>query len=76
MNTTGWKIESQKVAVFYINSISIFNLLIIDVIDRLCGLVVRVSCYRSRGPSSIPRLPDFLKSRASGTESTQPCEYN
>jgi hypothetical protein len=22
--------------------------------DRFCGLVVRVSCYRSRGPGSIP----------------------
>jgi hypothetical protein len=36
--------------------------------DRLCGLVVRVSSYRSRGPA------DFLRSRGSGTGSTQPHE--
>jgi hypothetical protein len=41
--------------------------------DRLCGLVVRVSGYRSRGPGSIP---DFLRSSQSGTRCIQPREYN
>jgi hypothetical protein len=27
--------------------------------DRLCGLVVRVPGYRSRGPGSIPRTTRF-----------------
>jgi hypothetical protein len=32
----------------------------IDVVkDRLCGLVVRVSGYRSRGPGSIPGATRF-----------------
>jgi hypothetical protein len=44
--------------------------------DRLCGLVVRVPGYRSRGPGSIPALPDFLRSSGSGTGFTQPREYN
>jgi hypothetical protein len=42
--------------------------------DRLCGLVVRVSGYRYRGPG-FP-LPDFLSSSWSGTGSTQPREVN
>jgi hypothetical protein len=37
--------------------------------DRLCGLVVRVPGYRSRGPG-------FLRSSGSGTGSTQPRECN
>jgi hypothetical protein len=45
-------------------------------LDRLCGLMVRVPGYRSRGPGSIPALPDFLRSSGSGTGSTQPREYN
>jgi hypothetical protein len=36
-------------------------------IDRLCGLVVRVR---------FPALPDFLRSSGSGTGSTQPREDN
>jgi hypothetical protein len=44
--------------------------------DRLCGLVVRVLGYRSRGPGSIPGATDSLRSSGSGTESTQPREYN
>jgi hypothetical protein len=44
---------------------------------RLCGLLVRVSGYRSRGPGSLfPALPDFLRSSGFGTEFTQPREYN
>jgi hypothetical protein len=42
----------------------------------LCGLVVRVPGYRSRGPGSNPALPDCLRSSGSGTGSTQPREYN
>jgi hypothetical protein len=43
---------------------------------RLCGLVVRVLGYTSRGPGSISGLPDFLRSSGSGTGFTQPREYN
>jgi hypothetical protein len=45
--------------------------------DRLRGLVVRVSGYSSRGPGSIPGATRFfLRSRGSGTGSTQPREDN
>jgi hypothetical protein len=30
-----------------------------DAHDRLCGLVVRVPAYRSRGPGSIPAATRF-----------------
>jgi hypothetical protein len=40
-------------------------------VNRFCGLVVMVSGYRSRGPGSIPELPDFLRSSGS-----HPREYN
>jgi hypothetical protein len=46
-----------------------------SVSDRLCGLVVRVLGYRSGGPGSIPGTTR-KKSSVSGTESTQPREYN
>jgi hypothetical protein len=37
-------------------------------IHRLCGLVVRVPGYRSRGPGSIPGATRFfLRSSGSGT---------
>jgi hypothetical protein len=42
---------------------------------RLCGLVVRVLDYRSRGPGFDSRALQ-KKSSGSGTESTQPREYN
>ena len=43
--------------------------------SRLCGLVVRVSGYRYRGPGfDHPALPDFLSSSGSGTGSTHPRE--
>jgi hypothetical protein len=45
------------------------------VADRLCGLV-RAPDYRSKGPGSIPGATNFLRSSGSGTESTQPREYN
>jgi hypothetical protein len=45
--------------------------------DRICGLVVSVPGYRSRGPGfDSPALPDFLRSGESGTGSTQPREDN
>jgi hypothetical protein len=46
-----------------------------DVMDRLCGLVVRVLGYRSGGPGSIPGTTR-KKSSGSGTGSIQPREYN
>jgi hypothetical protein len=47
------------------------------VVDRLCGLVVRVPGYRFRGPGSIPGATKFfLRSSRSGTESTQPRDDN
>jgi hypothetical protein len=45
--------------------------------DRLCGLVVRVSGYRFRGPGfDSAAVPDFLRSKGSATGSTQPREDN
>jgi hypothetical protein len=49
----------------------------IRLLDRLCGLVVRVPGYRfSRSRVPFPSLPDFLRSSGSGTGSTQPREDN
>jgi hypothetical protein len=46
-------------------------------LDRLCGLVIRIPGYRSRGPAFDSRaLPDFLSSSGSETGSTQPREDN
>jgi hypothetical protein len=36
----------------------LINLFIV-IFDRLCGLVVRVPGYRSRGPGSIPSATSF-----------------
>jgi hypothetical protein len=44
--------------------------------DRLCGLVVGVLDCRSRGPGFDSRALTKKKSNGSGTESTQPREYN
>jgi hypothetical protein len=41
-----------------------------------CGLVIRISSYRSRGPLRFPALPYILRSIGTGTGSTQPLEYN
>jgi hypothetical protein len=44
-------------------------------IDRLCGLIVRVLGYRPGGPGSIPGTI-IKKPSGSGTGFTQPREYN
>jgi hypothetical protein len=46
--------------------------------DRLCGLVVRVSGYRSRGPGfdSQPYHIFWQVGGRSGTGSTQPRDHN
>jgi hypothetical protein len=44
-------------------------------VDRLCGPVVRVLDYRSRGPGFDSRALQ-KKSSGSATGSTQPREYN
>jgi len=35
--------------------VAFYKLLLLVIIDRLCGLVVRVSGYRYRGPGFDPR---------------------
>jgi hypothetical protein len=45
------------------------------VLDRLCGLVVRVLGYRSGGPGSIPGTTR-KKNSGPGTGSTQSREYD
>jgi hypothetical protein len=62
-------IDKQKENPLFLTS-SIYSL------DCLCGIVVRVPGYRSRGLGSIPGVPHFLKSSGSGTGYTQPSEYN
>jgi hypothetical protein len=46
------------------------------IMDRLCGLVVRIPGYISRGPGSILGATRFSENCGSGTGSTQPREYN
>jgi hypothetical protein len=48
----------------------------ISKLDRLCGLVVRVLGYRSKGPGFDSRAIPKKKSSESGMGSTQPREYN
>jgi hypothetical protein len=49
---------------------------VLIMMDRLCGLVVRVLGYRSGGPGSIIGTTRKKESSWSGTGSTQPREYN
>jgi hypothetical protein len=50
LNDRGIEFESRKSKQFYL-------LLVIQ--ERLCGLMVRVPDYRSRGPDSIPGTTRF-----------------
>jgi hypothetical protein len=52
------------------------HIAIIIFFDRLCGLVVRVPGYRCGGPWFDSRALQEKESSGSGTESTQPREYN
>jgi hypothetical protein len=62
---------------FQISITSLICSCITPVIDRRCGLVVRVPGDRSRGPGSIPGTTRFFfLSSGSGTESTQSRDYN
>jgi hypothetical protein len=38
----------------YSGLVAVFHYILVQAIDRLCGLVVRVLGYRSGGPGSIP----------------------
>jgi hypothetical protein len=58
----------------FTNSHNTFEVLL-ELVDRLCGLVVRVLGYRSGVPGSIPGTTR-KKSSGSRTVSTQPREYN
>jgi hypothetical protein len=50
---------AEKTNPFYILE---FDFQVIEeVTDRLYSLVVRVPGYKSRGPGSIPALPDLLR---------------
>jgi hypothetical protein len=45
-------------------------------VNRLCGLVVTVPYYRSRGPGFDSGAARFSRNSGSGTGSTQPCGHN
>jgi hypothetical protein len=55
------KTEKKKYSHFVTEDVRLsFNFILYTVyFDRLCGLVVRVPGYRSRGPSSIPGATRF-----------------
>jgi hypothetical protein len=66
----------EKTVIFHDEKISnriyiAFEILLIDqpYKDRLCGLVVRVPGYKSRGPGSIPRSTTFSEKYGSGIAS-------
>jgi hypothetical protein len=69
-------VVNSRIPEFYHLYLDLHDLgLLIYMLDRLCGLVVRVLSYRSGGPGSIPGTTR-KNSSGSGTGSTQPHEYN
>jgi hypothetical protein len=65
-----WILYAINIKIICIRLLFLAKLLILS--DRLCGLVVRVPSYRSRGPGFwFLALPDYLRNSRS-----QPREYN
>jgi hypothetical protein len=64
-------VESRSV---FLRNIDFINALCL--LDRLCGIVIRVPGYRPGGPRFDSRALQEKKSSGSGTGSTQPREYN
>jgi hypothetical protein len=52
-STTSGQLQSQRDFCTRMYLARLFKICFIQKCDRLCGLVVRVSGYRSRGPGSI-----------------------
>jgi hypothetical protein len=74
----GFSLQRWTFSMSKFNKISFFFTALVSkqrLLDRLCGLVLRVPGYRSTGPGSIPGT-NRKKSSGSGTGSTQPREYN
>jgi hypothetical protein len=70
MPTDVWFYQSPSVLLVVINAVKIICSVSVDAppfhpmrlhFDRLCGLMVRVPGYRTRGPGSIPTTTRFSK---------------
>jgi hypothetical protein len=65
-------VTQRKINYIFLSCLEIFSDTISSIIDLLCGLVVRVPGYISRGPGSILGTTRFIE--RSGTASTHPCK--